>query len=71
MLTWLVAYTSGDPETQQIALTHLGVMVEPGYLGDQGSLDIVTSMLGQAQMGDPAGIQQWVNANCQNRVWAD
>ncbi|MCO5216370.1 MAG: hypothetical protein M9950_09480, partial [Thermomicrobiales bacterium] len=52
MLTWLVAYTSGDPETQQIALTHLGVMVEPGYLGDQGSLDIVTSMLGQAQLGD-------------------
>lgn len=71
MLTWLVAYTSGDAESQQTALVHLEAMTEPGYWDDQSSLALVTGMLSQAQLGDPAGIQQWVTANCQNRIWAD
>lgn len=70
MLSWIEAFTNGDNQLQDEALAYLERMLEPGYFDDQASRDAVSSVLGQAQLGDPAGIQQWVNANCQNIKWA-
>lgn len=71
MLSWIDAFATGDTELQDKALTQLERLTEPGYFDDQASRDAVASVLGQAQLGDPAGIQQWVNNNCQNIKWAN
>lgn len=70
MLTWVDAYVDGDVEAQENALAHLQVLLEPGYFDDQASRDYIASMLHQARLGDPAGMQQYTNANCQRIDWA-
>lgn len=71
MLTWIDAFATGDNQRQNEALSQLERMLELGYFEDQASRDAVASILGQAQLGDPAGLQQLVNVNCQGIKWAN